>query len=267
MAAGLVALVTLFAGTADAAMSRWAENEGGRMRIIALAPDQDGTVHGALQIEPKAGWITYWKEPGDAGIPPQITLSPGHGITLDDISFPVPKPFETGDVRDLGYDHPVTLPFRLTLADPSQPLKLNASAFIGLCRNICIPFQAEFELDLTKAKGLPLEENLILDKAARSLPERPSPDFGIARHVLTEDLRTLRLTVKLPPASGTPKIYVAGPDGHVLFDQENARMAGGLYEVEMPVGKLPKGYVPKGKTWDVLVVAGARAMETSLAFD
>ncbi|MGE6740966.1 protein-disulfide reductase DsbD domain-containing protein [Allorhizobium pseudoryzae] len=269
-AAGLVALaasLSLLAGTADAAMSRWAENEGGRMRIIALAPEADGTVQGALQIEPKDGWITYWKEPGEAGIPPQITLSPGHGITLKDISFPVPKPFETGNIRDLGYDHPVTLPFTLTLADPSQPLKLNASAFIGLCRNICIPFQAEFELDLSTAKGLPLEENLILDKAARSLPERPTPDFAVARHGLSDDLKTLRLAVKLPQASEAPQIYVAGPDGHVLFDQENARRTGGLYEVEMPVGKLPKGYDPKGKSWDILVVAGSRAMETSLAFD
>lgn len=248
-------------------MTRWAENEGGRMRIIALAPEKDGTVQGALQIEPKAGWITYWKEPGEAGIPPQITLSPGDGITLENISFPVPKPFETGNVRDLGYDHPVTLPFTLTVADPNRPLKLNASAFIGLCRNICIPFQAEFELDLSKAKGLPLEENLILDKAARSLPERPSKDFDVTRHGLTDDRQTLNLAIRLPQASQAPKIYVAGPDGHVLFDQENGRLDDGLYQVDMPVGKLPKGYDPKGKSWDILVVAGSRAMETSLAFD
>ena len=248
-------------------MTHWAENEGGRMRIIVLAPEKDGTVQGALQIEPKAGWITYWKEPGQAGIPPQITLSPGEGITLKDIAFPVPKPFESGSVRDLGYDHPVTLPFTLSVIDPDRPLKLNASAFIGLCRNICIPFQAEFELDLSKAKGLPLEENLILDKAARSLPERPSADFDIKSHALTNDRQTLSLAVRLPQASQAPQIYVAGPDGHVLFDQEKGRMADGLYRVEMPVGKLPKGYDPKGKNWDILVVAGSRAMETSLAFD
>ena len=69
----------------------WVSNEGGRMRIVALAPDARGTVRGALQIEPKAGWITYWREPGDAGIPPHISFPETSDVSLSKISYPISR--------------------------------------------------------------------------------------------------------------------------------------------------------------------------------
>jgi DsbC/DsbD-like thiol-disulfide interchange protein len=252
---------------ARAAMTAWAENEGGRMRIIALSAEADGTVRGALQIEPKNGWITYWKEPGQAGIPPQITLSPGEGISLQKVEFPVPRQFTNGGVRDLGYDHAVTLPFTLTVEDREKPLMLNASAFVGLCRNICIPFQADFHMDFTSAKGLPFEENLILDEARKSLPEKPSDDFAVTHYALTKGKSDLRLGLRLPAGSPPPQIFVATPSGHVLFDQVDGRMVEGTYVVAMPLGKGAEKAAETGRRWDILVIAGNRAMETALAFD
>jgi DsbC/DsbD-like thiol-disulfide interchange protein len=250
-----------------AAMTAWAENEGGRMRIIALPPAPDGTVRGALQIEPKSGWITYWKEPGQAGIPPKITLTSGDDASITEIGFPIPKQFTVGDVRDIGYDHPVALPFTLKLASPDKPMTLRASAFIGLCRNICIPFQADFRLELSATGPLPYQENLILDEAIRHLPEKPSHDFAVTAYTLSDDRQNLRLTLKLPDEMSLPQIFVAGPEGHVLLDQENETRTGDRYVVDMPVGKLPKNYDVHGKRWDILIVSGRRAMETSLAFE
>ncbi|MGF9693116.1 protein-disulfide reductase DsbD domain-containing protein [Rhizobium sp. 0TCS1.26] len=261
------AALCLSASGSMAAMTAWAENEGGRMRIVALPPTADGTVRGALQIEPKSGWITYWKEPGQAGIPPKITLTSADGASITEIGFPIPKQFTVGDVRDIGYDHPVALPFTLKLAAPDKPTTLRASAFIGLCRNICIPFQADFRLELSAAGPLPYQENLILDEAIRHLPEKPSKDFAVTAYTLSDDRQNLSLSLKLPDETAVPQIFVAGPEGHVLLDQTNEKRSGDRYVVEMPVGKLPKNYDPHGKRWDILVVSGGRAMETSLAFE
>ncbi|MGO7726417.1 cytochrome C biogenesis protein, partial [Rhizobium ruizarguesonis] len=74
MAAALVPFSTI-----HAAMSAWADNGGGSMRLVALAPDAAGNIRAALQIEPKPSWITYWKEPGNSGIPPQITITAESG--------------------------------------------------------------------------------------------------------------------------------------------------------------------------------------------
>lgn len=269
----LAACITAGAALGIASMScaettPWASNEGGRMRIVAMPPEPDGTVRGALQIEPKAGWITYWKEPGDAGIPPQMVFSKASGVTLSSMGYPVPKRIDNGKLRDIGYDHAVALPFELKMEDPSKPLNLGASAFVGLCRNICIPFQADFSLQLGTTKGTPVEEAMILNAATSKLPEAPSGDFAVTHYAMTQGRDKLSLKLKLP--SGTlspPQVIVTGPQGHVLFDGVNGRRDGEAYALDMPVGKLPKNYDIKGKRWGILVIAGNRAMETSLAFE
>lgn len=264
-----VAAVVLVASVAPthAEMTEWATNEGGRMRLIALPPTVDGTVRGALQIEPNPGWITYWKEPGDAGIPPQLDVSAQGGVTLHRLRYPVPKRIDSGTLRDLGYDHPVTLPFELTVEDPSKPLRIGVSAFVGLCRNICIPFQADFSLRLADAGATPVEEAMLLASAETKLPEAPSPDFALTHYALTGN-ELLRLKLRLPGANTLPpQVIVTGPQGHVFFDSKDGRQDGEDYALDVPIEKLPKNYDMRGKRWGILVIAGDRAMETSLAFN
>lgn len=271
---GCALMATLFAAMsgARAEMTPWATNEGGRMRIIAMPPEPDGKVRGALQIEPKPGWITYWKEPGDTGIPPQLIFSKNGDTQLDSVSFPVPKRIDSGNLRDIGYDEPVTFPFELTLKDfgkmPNAPTSLSASAFIGLCRNICIPFQAEFPLTMQAVRGTPVEEAMILNAAAAKLPQKPADDFRILRYAMVKDGKVLRLTLRLPDdATSQPQVIVTGPEGHVLFDEAKGKRDAEGYTLDMPVGKLPKGYDIKGKHWGILAIAGNRAIETSLSFE
>lgn len=238
------------------------------MRIVTMPPEPDGTVRGALQIEPKPGWITYWREPGDAGIPPQMVFSKAEGVTLNRISYPVPKRIDNDGLRDIGYDQPVALPFELKVQNSGKPLNLGASAFIGLCRNICIPFQAEFSLSLAPVKGTPVEEAMILNTAMSKLPEAPSKDFAVTHYAMTQGRDKLTLKLRLPAETpNPPQVIVTGPEGHVLFEGINGRIDGDGYALDMPVGKLPKNYDIKGQRWGILVIAGKRAMETSLAFE
>jgi len=253
---------------AQAEMSPWASNEGGRMRLIALPPEAGGKVRAALQIEPGHGWITYWKEPGEAGIAPQITLAPGGNLGLERIFYPVPKQIDNGPLRDIGYDGAVTLPLDLSLIDPNGPTELKTAVFIGLCKNICIPFQADFALALKPAKQTPAQEAMILTMAEAMLPDAPDASFSVASHRLSADGRMLQLELTLPQGfASNPRILVTGPEGHVLTLQKNGRHDGSTYSVDMPLGTLPKGYDIHGKQWGILVAAGARAIETTLAFD
>jgi DsbC/DsbD-like thiol-disulfide interchange protein len=267
--ATLMTLATLpFSTATRAETTEWASNEGGRMRIVALAPDARGTVRGALQIEPKAGWITYWKEPGDAGIPPHVAFADTAGVRLTRMSYPAPRRFDNGPIRDIGYDGPVTFPFELKVDDLNKPAALKASAFIGLCRNICIPFQADFSLSLKADAGTSFAEASIINDAEAKLPEAPSDDFSITHYAVSADGNHLRLRLELPKnASKKPQVIVTGPEGHVLFSDTPGEQDGDGYSIDMPVGKLPKGYDMKGKRWGILVLAGSRSMETSLAFE
>lgn len=270
-AIALVGTTLVFAQTARAEMSAWAHNEGGRMRLVVLPADASGIRAAALQIEPSPGWITYWREPGDAGIPPSITFAPQGGYRLTEVAYPVPKLIDNGELQDIGYDAPVTLP--LTIAGPAAsgaPAgELKASVFIGLCRNICIPFQAEFNLSLTPNESSKIEEAAIVAAARKSLPEPPSADFALNSHALSADGKRLSLALTLPgaPQPDEPEVYVTGPSGHVFFGDDTRRLEGQTLTVELPITGLPRKYDIHGKSWGLLVKTGGRAMETSLAFD
>ncbi|WP_221121046.1 protein-disulfide reductase DsbD domain-containing protein [Rhizobium lentis] len=254
--------------SAQAEMSAWAEAEGGRMRLVALAPDAGGKVRAALQIEPKPGWITYWREPGNAGIPPQVTIAPASGVTLDAIAYPVPKHFFNGGIEDIAYDAPVTLPLSLT-AEGKGEVKIDATAFIGICKDICIPFQTNFSLKLAPATQSHPQEEAILAAADATLPKPPSADFKVAAYAVSPDSKTLSLTLALPDGGrgAAPDIIVTGPSGYAFTKQRGGQRDGATFKTDIEIGKLPKNYNISGKRWGVLVIDGGRAMETTLAFD
>jgi DsbC/DsbD-like thiol-disulfide interchange protein len=233
------------------------------MRLVALAPDSQGNIKAALQIKPSPGWITYWREPGDSGIPPQISVPSDAGVTLEKIAYPIPKLISDGEIADIGYDTAVTLPLDLK-ANGAPASTLKADVFIGLCKNICIPFQAELSLPLGAANA---EDSGVIEAAQKTLPEPPGTDFDVEAYRLSPDNAVIHLTLRLPEGGAAPQIFVTGPSGYVFLKQQNARRSGTRYEADIAIGKLPKNYRISGKSWGLLVLNGTRAMETSLAFD
>ncbi|WP_234709092.1 protein-disulfide reductase DsbD domain-containing protein [Rhizobium rhizogenes] len=267
MPLGVLAATILASSPVHAATSDWADNPGGRMRLVALAPDAHGHIRAALQIEPAPGWITYWREPGESGIPPQVSPAPNSGVTLAKMGFPVPKPITVGAIQEIGYDAPVTLPLDFRV-EGKQPAKLELTAFIGLCKDICIPFQAELSLPLSAAGQSTPHEQALLDAADASLPQAPAPDFAVESHGLSADSKTLSLSLTLPETSGdAPLIYVTGPTGYVFFKQTSGKRDGKSFATDIAIGKLPKNYDIKGKSWGILVIDDEHAMETMLAFE
>lgn len=248
-----------------AASSDWAVNEGGRMRLILLPADPAGTREGALVIEPQPGWVTYWKEPGDVGIPPSLTPAPGASYAVSRIDFPPPKLLDAGGMRDVGYDQPVVLPLTLSGSAGDDPVTL--SAFIGVCRNICIPFQAELTVASSAGETEIEAEKALITTARAALPEAPSPGFSAQHHMLQPDLKRLDVTLSLPPSSVPPRFFLTGPSGYVFVEGTFSTAADGQTLLSVPIRKLPKKYTPSGKQWGLLVMSGDRAMETTLAFD
>jgi DsbC/DsbD-like thiol-disulfide interchange protein len=253
--------------SARAETGAWVDNAGGRMRLVALPPDKHGKIRAGLQIEPKAGWITYWREPGNSGIPPQITIAPESGITLDEIGYPIPKHISDGKVDDIGYDAPVTLPLALSAKDGTVG-EIKAQAFIGICKEICVPFQADLSVTFAGAAQSRPEDEAILDAAKASLPEAASSKFKVTKHSLSDDMKTLTLQITLPETGDTtPQVIVAGPSGYVFPKQTMSKRDGTTLTATIAIGKLPKNYDIHGKSWSALVIDGTRAIEAPLAFE
>lgn len=254
----LVATIA-FAAPADAANSDWTKTPGGSVRLIIDNPIQKiAEVRGAIQINLDPGWKTYWREPGDAGVPPELDLTESSNIKSYAISFPTPHRFDDGGTQWAGYKKPVALPVTLTLADPAKPAHLKGHAFLGICETICIPVTAEFDISIDTTPSDPLTKTQIAT-AFEQLPGEASTAFG-ARTAIRKDDR-VRVTVDLPSSDPEPDIFVAG-DGVITFGMSKLKSReanSAVFSVPIVAGK-DKKLVPLHYT----LVQGEKAVSGTI---
>lgn len=93
----------------------------------------------AINITLAQGWKTYWRNPGDTGIPPRFNWSGSQNIKDVRIIWPRPELFMSAGQQTIGYHDRLLLPIEITPQDPSQPIDVNLVMDIGVCENICVP--------------------------------------------------------------------------------------------------------------------------------
>jgi thiol:disulfide interchange protein/DsbC/DsbD-like thiol-disulfide interchange protein len=138
----------------------------------AVSPGQPFRVGLYFQLQP--GWHTYWKNPGDAGQPPNLTLSLSPGTTAGPVAWPTPQRIAEGPVMTYAYTGNVLLPVTIRPAAMNAPLTIQAHATWLICKQICVPEQGEFRLDLPSGAATPSPQAPLFAAHDRATP-RPSP--------------------------------------------------------------------------------------------
>ena len=163
--------------------------DGGRA-VVELISERDSarpgeTFYAALKMDLDEGWHVYWRNAGDAGLPPQVLALDDSDVTDDAIGafvWPIPHllPVVPGEIMDYGYDDRVILPFRVTLPDDAVgAVRISLLADYLICEEICIPETAEVQLTVPVGESQPDTVNgtLIGEWMARA----PRPFDGEAR--------------------------------------------------------------------------------------
>ncbi|MBG1233384.1 protein-disulfide reductase DsbD domain-containing protein [Aestuariivirga litoralis] len=126
-----------------------ADGTGWRARLVSGGFDGNDYWAG-LHIALGEGWKTYWRVPGEAGIPPEIKVE-GVDVTGFEVLFPLPERIDDESGEAIGYHHEVLLPIRISVKDAGKVPDAALSAFFGVCKEICAP--AKFESKLSDAKA------------------------------------------------------------------------------------------------------------------
>ena len=126
-------------------------------RYAAVQPGH--AIEAALRLKIIDHWHTYWRNPGDSGLPTKITWSLPEGFTAGPIEWPYPKKLPLGPLMNFGYDgevlHLVTLQTPLALKS-GQTVTLNAKAEWLVCSDVCIPESADLAISLPVVGSRPL---------------------------------------------------------------------------------------------------------------
>jgi DsbC/DsbD-like thiol-disulfide interchange protein len=166
-----------------------------------------------LDITLDKGWKTYWRVPGDAGVPPQFDWSRSHNVKSVTVLWPAPTRFTDEGGESIGYKNRVVFPMDVVADDPAQPIDLALDALLGVCEKICIP--VKLEMSLVQSKPEPADASLIAAFAAR-VPRRVDAEspFRVANASLIETEGKFDLDLRLE-GKGFDKdldIFVEGSD-------------------------------------------------------
>ena len=210
----VAAACVIWSQPANAGASRWEETDGGRLRIVTEAwqPGME-TLRGALQIELAPGWKTYWREPGSAGIPPQVSVS-DEFVSGVEIHFPAPEWTTDAYGSWAGYKHPVSLPLTFSIGKDKSASVIDTDVFLGICKDVCVPISASLPVSLAATSGSSLQ-TMQVDAAFAALPGGNTPALTIEEPAWTSD-GMLEIRVTHQGGGDETELFVAGGTAHAF---------------------------------------------------
>src|SRR3569833_4279852 len=147
-ALGAAALYVVFAAPVVRAedASPWQRDAHSAVRLLAGSRSGAVLLGGiAFQIQP--GWKTYWRMPGDSGVPPRFDFSKSDNVEAVTVMWPAPLKFDDGaGGHSIGYHDQIVLPLRIVARSPDKPVTLRAEINYAVCEKLCIPVDAKLEL-------------------------------------------------------------------------------------------------------------------------
>jgi DsbC/DsbD-like thiol-disulfide interchange protein len=254
--AGLTLLGAPTVYAAPGAASEWVEGHSSRARIL----NGGGNLAG-VELQLPEGWKTYWRYPGEAGgVAPSFDWSKSTNLESAKVLYPAPKRFTDKSGDTIGYKGNVLFPVRLKPKDASKPIDVNLVFDYGVCKDICIPAQAELTLNVVPNAG-GAASDVFADAIAR-VPappeERRETDPVLKRTVveLSGAKPRVLLETQFPGGTEHADAFVEAPDGlYVPLPKKVADNGKGALTFEIDLSKDADIAALKGKQLTATIVS------------
>ena len=181
----------------------------------------------AVQINLAPGWITYWRAPGDAGIPPQFSFSSDANVTSITPHWPVPEVYDDAGLRSIGYYDSVVFPLTVAADAVGGDIQLSGEMTIGICDEICVP--VTFAIDALLPEG-GSEDAAIVEALNNEPLTRAEANVGDVTCRIDPISDGLRLTTQIDVIqTGASETVVVEPsDPRVWVSQAQVTRAGDM---------------------------------------
>ena len=264
----LVSALALAAAASPAAagvsVSPWVRDTKSAVRLIRGG--FDGTAHRAgVHITLDPGTKTYWRTPGDSGVPPTFDWASSDNVADVALSWPAPLRFPDGGGYSIGYKASVVFPVRVTPRDPRRPVRLVLKLDYAVCDQICIPAKGEGTLVISAAPADPAIESLLAGFEAR-VPRPVVDGLGLSISAVERGGENPVVTLAARVDEGArADLFVEGPDARwVLPLPEILDTSGAQRRFRLVMDGAPRGVEPLGQVLTFTLVSGDRALEAKL---
>ena len=257
-----ILVLTVAPALADDFASPWSSGQKSRARLVAGGEMSAGHYRAGLEVELAPATITYWRNPGEAGLPPSLSFEGSDNVASVNIRFPAPQKLSEGGISANGYEKNVTFLLEITAVDASLPVRLNYHFDYAVCEKLCLPAQASGMLSLPHVRS-PYAGDL--DAAEAKIP-KPQP---LGAQV---DLSI----VSVAPEQGLAKpaflIDITAPAAAELFAEVPEPLFATLEPMSSRRFRLRFDPVPPATDLGAQVVrltlvSGAQAIETQIRLD
>lgn len=263
----MACLAPLSARADDA--SPWIKDTYSSVRLIA-GSRSGNVLLGGISFQLQPGWKTYWRTPGDSGVPPRIDFSKSDNIDSVKILWPVPMKFPDGAGGiSFGYNNQVLLPLRIIAKSPDKPVTLRATISYAVCEKLCIPVEANAELGFVSVAST---EDSAIAAALETVPKpaKVGDTTPVSIREIRRDGKLVLVDVALDEKSATHKdrevqLFAEGPtpDWALPVPKLIRREADGLLRFAFELEGLPPGATPEGAILKLTVAGPSGAYEVN----
>jgi DsbC/DsbD-like thiol-disulfide interchange protein len=263
----LASLMTIFFSFPVRADDASAWQRDGHSGVRLLAGSRSGAVLlGGIAFDLQPGWKTYWRTPGDSGVPPRFDFSRSENVEAVTVLWPAPTKFDDGaGGHSMGYQKQIVLPLRIVAKNADKPVTLRAEINYAVCEKLCIPVEASAELTFTSVAST---EDSALFAALDTVPKPANigdPNPLTIRDVKREGKSTVVVDVVTPEARNL-NLFVEGPtpDWALPVPKLLEHGPAGVKRFAFELDGLPPGAHPEGAALKLTLVGGDRSYEFNI---
>ncbi|MDP2356329.1 MAG: protein-disulfide reductase DsbD family protein [Beijerinckiaceae bacterium] len=215
--------------------STWSPSPKSRARLVSAGPLENGVYRAGVEIALDGNALTYWRNPGDAGVPPEFDFTGSTNLAKTEIAYPAPERHDEDGSEVFGWRRSVIFPLQIAPVDPAKPVIVTLALRYAACEKICIPSDGRMEFTFApKAPGSPQAERIA--RWAMLVP-RPAAQAGatFALENIAGSPKP-RWRVSVSPSEAGSDLFAEGEDGW-FFDTRV--VAGGGFKLalaERPTG-------------------------------
>ena len=244
----IVTVLTLFiwgvlsGSISSAEITGWQDLGGGRARLVTVYDPQIDLIEGIIDVELKPGWVTYWRNPGESGIPPSFDFSSSSGIVVGVPDFPVPVTKKDAGIISIVYKNHVSFPFKAKPVISPLSGNLKLELLMGVCEVICIPAIASLSQDLTKLNRSDLISNQMIKVAKRKIPvtTRDNPDWPAILTAVRESQSAVVITTQIPETAKRVELFAEGNASWFFYPATLRHRKNNVAVFELSLDGLPK---------------------------